>query len=309
MIDNAKRACRRVPFTVQTATSLAATALTVTALVGCSTTALLNAVQPRAGVRVSHDLRYAPGARGMLDVYAPRTANGNAPVVLFIYGGAWDSGRKAQYAFVGDALASAGLVTVIPDYRVYPQVRWPAFLQDNARAVRWAVDHAAAYGGDPHDLFLLGHSAGAYDAIMLGLDPRWLCAVGLDPVRDLRGVIGLAGPYDFLPLTSPRLQTIFGPPQQRPATQPINHVTGGNPPLLLATDTTDRQVDPGNTVRLAARVRAAGGEVTVHGYAHLNHALLLGVFAVPLRWLAPVRRDVVQFIWAHAYPRARSSSP
>ncbi|HEX4051339.1 MAG TPA: alpha/beta hydrolase [Steroidobacteraceae bacterium] len=289
--------------------ALAAIALAVGALTGCSTTALLNALQPRAGVRVTRDRRYAPGARGTLDVYAPRAAKGNVPVVLFIYGGSWDSGRKAEYEFVGDALASAGMVAVIPDYRVYPQVRWPAFLQDNARALRWAVDHAAAYGGDPHDVFLMGHSAGAYDALMLGLDPRWLAEVGLDPVRDLQGVIGLAGPYDFLPLTSARLQAIFGPPQGRPATQPINFVTGHNPPLFLATDQADKEVDPGNTMRLAARVRAAGGDVSAHSYAHLTHALLLGVFAVPLRAVAPVRRDVVQFIRAHAAPHALAVQP
>lgn len=275
------------------------TLLAALALAGCSTTAILNSLQPRAALRVARNLRYQPGARGTLDVYAPRSASGRAPVVLFIYGGAWDSGRKAQYAFVGDALASAGIVTIIPDYRVYPQVRWPTFLQDNARALRWAVDHAAAYGGDPRNLFLMGHSAGAYDALMLALDPHWLAAVRLDPVQNLQGVIGLAGPYDFLPLTRPKLKIIFGPPQGRAATQPIRYVTGHNPPLFLATDSADRQVDPGNTARLAARVRAAGGAVTEHTYRHLDHGLLIGVLAVPLRWLAPVRRDVIQFIRAH----------
>jgi acetyl esterase/lipase len=281
------------------ATALAA-ALAATVLAGCSTTAVLNAVQPRAAVRVTRDRRYAPGERGMLDVYAPRAAAGAAPVVLFIYGGAWASGSKAQYAFVGEALASAGIVTLIADYRLYPEVRWPSFLQDNARALRWAVDHAVDYGGDPHDVFLMGHSAGAYDAMMLALDARWLAPVGLQSNRDLRGVIGLAGPYDFLPLTSPKLQAIFGPREGRPATQPINYVTGDTPPLLLATDIADRQVDAGNTTRLAARVRSAGGEVTVQTYASLNHALLLGVLAVPLRWLAPVRQDIVQFVRAHS---------
>jgi acetyl esterase/lipase len=275
-------------------------ALAAVALAGCSTTTALNALQPHGTLRAVRNLRYQPGDRGTLDVYAPRSADGNAPVVLFIYGGAWDSGRKAQYAFVGDALASAGIVTVIPNYRVYPEVRWPTFLQDNARAVRWAVNHAADYGGDPCDVFLMGHSAGAYDALMLALDPLWLHAVGLDPARDLQGAIGLAGPYDFLPLTSSKLKIIFGPPKGRAATQPINYATGQNPPLFLATDTADRQVDPGNTARLAARVRAGGGTVVVRTYRHLNHALLIGAFAVPLRWLAPVRRDVVQFIQAHA---------
>ena len=266
-------------------------------LVACSTTRLLNAVQPRGDVRVARDLRYQHGARGTLDVYVPHGAHGLAPIVLFIYGGAWDSGSKAQYAFVGDALATAGCVTLIPDYRLYPQVRWPAFLQDNARALRWALGHAAQFGGNPDAVFLMGHSAGAYDALMLALDPRWLAAVGLDS-RQLRGVIGLAGPYDFLPLKSPELQAIFGPPRGRAATQPINYVSGRDPPLFLATDAADRVVDPGNTMRLAARVRAAGGTVVVHRYRHLNHALLLGVLGVPLRWLAPVRRDVVGFIRA-----------
>ena len=276
-----------------------AAALACIALYGCSATRVLNALQPRGAVRVFHDRRYQAGARGTLDVYTPRGTDAHAPVVLFLYGGAWDSGRKSQYAFVGDSLATAGFVTVIPDYRLYPEVRWPAFLQDNARALRWALDHVAAYGGDPADLFLMGHSAGAYDALMLALDPRWLAPVGCSP-HQLRGVIGLAGPYDFLPLKSPELESIFGPPQGRPATQPIHYVDGHNPPLLLATDAGDREVDPGNTRRLAATVQAAGGRVQLHVYRHLDHALLIGVFAVPLRWLAPVRRDVVQFIRAHA---------
>ena len=273
--------------------------LAAVALSGCSTTSVLNGLQPRGRLRAVRNLRYQDGTRGTLDVYVPRSAHGSSPVVLFIYGGAWDSGRKAQYAFVGDALASAGIVAMIADYRVYPEVRWPTFLQDNARALRWVVDHAGDYGGDPRAVFIMGHSAGAYDALMLALDPRWLHAVGLDPARDLRGAIGLAGPYDFLPLTSEELKIIFGPPQGRAATQPINHVTGHDPPLFLATDAADREVDPGNTARLAAKVRAAGGAVTEQTYAHLNHALLIGVFAVPLRWLAPVRRDVLQFIQAH----------
>jgi acetyl esterase/lipase len=170
------------------------------------------------------------------------------------------------------------------------------------------MDHAADFGGDAHQVFLVGHSAGAYDALMLGLDARWLAAVGLDPVRDLRGVIGLAGPYDFLPLTDPKLKLIFGPPEGRAATQPINFVTGRNPPIFLATDRSDRQVDPANTTRLAAKVRSADGEVEVHTYPHLSHALLIGAFAVPLRWLAPVRQQVLRFIRAHASTAAQPAA-
>jgi acetyl esterase/lipase len=275
----------------------------VAMLAACSSVALLNMVEPRAGLRVLHDLRFKGGPRGTLDVYEPRGVRGQAPVVVFIYGGSWDSGRKSQYAFVGEALASRGVLTVIPNYRLYPQIRWPSFLEDNADAVRWARDHATDFGGDPRQLFLMGHSAGAYEAVMLALDPRWLRAVGIDARRDLRGVIALAGPYDFLPLRTNKLKAIFGPRAQRPATQPINYVTGRNAPLFLATDTADRFVDPGNTTRLAARLRAAGGPVDVRYYRGLSHGLLLGTIAAPLRFLAPVLRDLMGFIRAHVAER------
>ena len=205
---------------------------------------------------------------------------------------------------VGLSLARRGFVTVIPDYRIYPQVVWPAFLEDNARAVRWARDHAAAYGADPGKLALMGHSTGAYDVMMLALDRRWLKAVDMDPRRDLRAAVGLAGPYDFLPLKSDTLKVIFGPKDQRPATQPINYVDGQNPPLFLGVDTADKVVQPGNTLRLAAKVRAAGGEVEVREYKGLSHALLVGAIAAPLRFLAPVLRDMTLFIRAHTGPLA-----
>jgi acetyl esterase/lipase len=270
-------------------------------LTSCSAT-VLNTLEPHTHVSIVRDLRYQPGSRGTLDLYRPKSPANQTPVVVFIYGGYWDSGDKSKYAFVGEALASVGFLTLIPDYRVYPEVRWPTFLQDNAQAVRWAYDHAAEYGADPRALFLLGHSAGGYDAVMLALDRRWLREVQMDPARDLRGVAGLAGPYDFLPLKSKELQQVFGPLEGRPATQPINHVTGLNPPLLLATDTADGTVEPANTTRLAAKVRAAGGPVEARYYRGLNHGLLLGVFAAPLRFLSPVLHDVVQFFNAHARP-------
>jgi acetyl esterase/lipase len=137
---------------------------------------------------------------------------------------------------------------------------------------------------------------------MLALDRRWLSEVGLDPDRDIAGAIGLAGPYDFLPVRTDELKDIFGPPEGRPATQPINHVEGSPPPLFLATDSADTVVDPGNTARLAAKVRSQGGEVDERAYKGLSHELMIGVFATPLRGLAPVRRDVAQFI------RARSAA-
>ena len=266
------------------------------ALASCAPIRVLDDLEPQARVEIAHDIAYGSDPRQQLDVYAPRPRRPDAPVVVFFYGGSWDSGRRQDYLFVGASLASHGYVAVIPDYRIYPQARWPAFLQDSAEAVRWARDHAAAYGGDPRRLVLMGHSAGAYNAAMLTLDGRWLGAVGMQPGRDVRAMVGLAGPYDFLPLHSEELKQIFGPPAQLPDTQPINHVGPGTPPLWLGTDEHDRYVEPGNTSRLAAAVRAKGGRVEVHVYPKLNHQLMIGTFAWPLRWLAPVHRDVTRYI-------------
>jgi len=263
---------------------------------GCSATGLLAGLTANPSIAIQRDAPYAPGARHTLDVYKPPQTGPARPVVVFLYGGGWDQGDKKDYRFVGQTLAAQGFVTIIPDYRVYPAVRYPAFLQDNALAVRWARDHAADYGGDPSKLFLMGHSAGAYDAVMLDVDRRWLGAVDMDPRRDVRGVIGLAGPYDFLPLHSDELKLIFGPPEARPDTQPINHVDGQAPPMLLMTDLGDKVVDPGNTQRMADRIRERGGRVETAAFPGLSHALVLGAVAAPLRFLAPVTRKVDDFI-------------
>jgi acetyl esterase/lipase len=272
-------------------------------LAGCSATKVLNTIEPRFGLNVTRNLVYAPGPRHDLDVYAPRSPSPHTPVVVFIYGGGWDSGEKSQYAFVGDALASHGYVAIVPNYRIYPQAHYPDFLEDSAQAVAWAKAHAREFGGDPDDLFVVGHSAGAYNAAMLTLDPRWLAAVGLDPHRDLKGMVGLAGPYDFLPLQSDELKAIFGVAGQEPPSQPINHVDGRNPPMFLAHDDGDKVVFPRNTAHLAAKITAAGGPVEVRYYKGLSHPLMIGVFAAPLRFLAPVFRDATQFIDSHSNPR------
>ncbi len=248
------------------------------------------------GVSVRHDLIYAQGGRGRMDVYAPRTVKPHAPVAVFVYGGSWQSGEKALYRFVGVSLASRGIVTVIPDYRVYPEVRYPTFLNDNAQAVAYAARHAAEWGGDPGRLFLVGHSAGAYNAAMLALDPRWLGAVGLNARRDVAGVVGLAGPYDFLPLRDPKLKTIFGPDDQLADTQPINHVDGSAPPMRLLAGDKDTVVDPANATRLAAAIRARGGTVSTRLYPGLGHVSLLTAVSGLFRGRAPVLDDIAGFI-------------
>ena len=211
-------------------------------------------------IAVTRDIAYADGERHTLDVCRARTATA-APVVVFFYGGGWRSGNKGMYRYVGKALARRGYVAVVPDYRIYPPVLYPDFLDDGAQAVRWVKDNAAKFGGDPDKIFLIGHSAGAHIAAMLAIDATWLNKVGLAPGRDIAGLIGLAGPYDFLPLKDETLIVIFGG-ANRPETQPISYVAPGAPPALLLTGDKDDVVGAGNSTRLADRLRAAGNDAT-----------------------------------------------
>jgi len=258
---------------------------------------LLNRLAPRRGVTVRAGLAYGPGPRHRMDAYLPAraAASAPAPVVVFFYGGGWEEGERGTYRFVAAALAARGILTLVPDYRLYPEIRFPAFMEDAAAAVAWARSFAAAQGGDPGRLFLMGHSAGAQIATLLALDARYLRAAGMAGGR-IAGVIGLAGPYDFLPLRSPTLKAIFGPEAAWPASQPITYVTASAPPMLLAAGTADRVVDPGNTQRLAARLRAAGAAAEVRLYRGLGHRALIGGFASALAPLLPVRRAVLRFI-------------
>lgn len=225
---------------------------------------------------------------------APGSAG--APVVVFFYGGNWNSGNRGDYAFVGEALASRGIVAVIADYRLYPHVRYPSFLEDGARAVSWATDHVQRFGGDPKRLFLMGHSAGAYNAAMIALDRRWLAAARAT-TAPLRGWIGMAGPYDFIPIKNPDTRPVFFHPDTPPDSRPINHVAANSPPALLMAPTVDDLVDPRrNTGGLAARLRAAGVPTQETYFANISHTSLIASLWWPLRNRADVLDRVERFV-------------
>lgn len=261
-----------------------------------SPVAILNAFVNKGDCVAVRDIPYGEAERQDLDIYRPAKRAQLAPVVVYFYGGGWEEGDKALYPFLAATMVAHGLTVVVPDYRVYPVVRFPTFLEDAALAVRWVREHVARYGGDPERVVLMGHSAGAHIAAMLTFDRRWLAQVDLDPRTDVKGMIGLAGPYDFLPLRSATLKEIFGPEDRLAETQPINFVDGAAPPVFLATGTKDDSVKPGNSLRLAERIRANGGVATLALYRHVGHRTLVGAFAPPLRFLAPVRRDILRFI-------------
>jgi acetyl esterase/lipase len=272
--------------------------LSIGLVVGCSPMRLVNGVVPEAA-RARRDIAYGAAPRQRMDLYAPAaSASSPAPVVIFFYGGSWQGGAKADYLFVADALTSRGFVAVIPDYRVYPEVKFPAFLEDGAQVVRWTRDHVADFGGDPTRIYLMGHSAGAHIAAMLSLDPRYLKAVGLER-SVIRAMVGLAGPYDFLPFHSETLRTLFGPAERWPETQPINFVDGKEPPMLLLSGSWDTTVGPGNARRLIAKICEHGGSARAIFYSGIGHTTLIGAMARPFRLFAPVLDDATEFLRSH----------
>jgi len=279
---------------------IAAPIAALLALAGCSGVRAFNALVPfdAGSKRIAADVSYGPEDRQKLDIYAP-DAETAAPTILFFYGGSWNSGSREDYAFVGRALAAAGFVVAIADYRLVPAVRYPVFLEDGARALAWLTKHAGRYGGDPEDIFVMGHSAGAYNAIMLALDPRLSRQVGLTR-QVLRGAIGISGPYDFLPLQVKESQAAFGNWPRLAETQPVNHVGTFAPPVLLVTGDKDDVVEPRNTFALAARLRASALPVEKHVYPGVGHAGTIVSLALPFRGEAPVLADVTRFIREHS---------
>lgn len=258
----------------------------------------LNFVATIRSHRVQESLPYGPLPRHRLDVYAPSAAASTSghPVVVFFYGGAWNRGDRADYRFVGEALAARGVLTLVADYRLYPEVRYPDFLSDSAQALAFGLREAARLGGDPRRVFVMGHSAGAYNAAMLALDATRLAPTGHSP-RELAGWIGLAGPYEFLPVTNVDAQPVFFHPNYPQGTQPISYVSKDAPRSFLAAPVEDSVVNPQrNTLGLAALLRNAGVPVQVELYARVNHMSLIGAMAWPLHGLAPVLDDVVAFI-------------
>lgn len=285
--------------TFRRTTVLAAAALgALTLLAACSPVATLNAVVPRSSYSLEENLAYGSGPRQRLDVYRPARAAppGGHPLVVFFYGGSWNQGDRADYRFVGEALASRGIVAVVADYRLYPEVRYPDFLSDSAGALAFALAQARRLGGDPKRVFVMGHSAGGYNAAMLALDGRWLAAQGRSPT-ELAGWIGLAGAYDFYPMGNPDARPVFFHPNYPPNSQPIGFVGAGSPPAFLAAPREDELVDPArNTRQMAERLKAAGVAVDLHIYPRVNHVTLVGALAAPLRWMAPVLDDLARFV-------------
>ena len=264
-------------------------------LSGCSTTEFLVANAPTEFDRIDRhaNLPYGNDPRQHLDIYAPRQAQ-NRPVVIFWYGGSWVKGEKSQYRFVGTTLAERGIVTVLPDYRLYPQVSFPAFDEDGARAVAWVEQHIQEFGGDPRRIVLMGHSAGGHTAAFLAFNHEFLRKSGADP-DSIVGLVGLSGTYVLVPETDTERAT-FPPPYTEADWQPIRFVDAHSPPTLLLHGTDDKEVLPQEAVELRDAMLALHLRVELHLYEQRGHGDTVAPFAPVARWRSPALQDTLAFI-------------
>lgn len=243
------------------------------------------------------DIAYGPADRQKLDIYLPKKSSrtDRRKVIVFFYGGSWRNGARANYRFVGAALAERGYVAIVTDYRLYPEVRFPEFVQDGARAVAWVQANIARYGGDPDKMYLVGHSAGAHIVMLLALDRRYLDAAGVRP-GTIKGVVGIAGPYVFDPRNYKNTRPIFAPAEPPGDARPSTFANRPGPPLLLLHGRGDRTVLLGNSEELANVYRAAGGKATAKFYPRIGHYRIILAVAKPFRWIAPVVKDIAAFV-------------
>lgn len=256
--------------------------------------ALLNASVPSDSYRVVTNVAYGNQARQTLDIYVPNDAKGPANVLVFYYGGSWQWGSKEDYKFVGEAFASLGYVTVIADYRLYPEVYFPTFVEDSAAALVWVHAHIGEYGGNAKNIFVSGHSAGAFNAVMLSVNPTYLKQAGGD-VSMIQGTLGIAGPYDFLPFTDPDIIALFSktPDAQ---TQPITYANHKTTPIFLATGNEDTTVYVKNSVNLAKALTDKGTQVELKRYDDVAHIGIVLSLASGFRGKAPLRDDMDAFM-------------
>ena len=271
----------------------------------CTGLGALNKILPKDAntEQVIKGVAFDTHPRQRLDIYVPKGNEHPAPVVLFLYGGSWKSGKREDYGFVGHAFNAHGYVTVLPDYRLVPEIRYPEFIIDNVSALRWVVENIIRYGGDPQRLFVVGHSAGAYNAVMLALLENVPDSDG-GPLPQISAVAGLAGPYDFLPMVYQATKDAFKGVEDLPSTQPVNLVSVTSPPMVLITGTDDKLVSPEHSQSLHRAAQSVGARSTMITYPEVGHIKLLLSLSKPFRSNTPALNDIVEFFeYAEALTR------
>ncbi len=262
-------------------------------LFACAPVQVLNTITPSGGFEKMSDVSFGDHPRLKLDVYRPKEADQNAPVVVFVHGGSWSDGSKNLYKFMGESLTSEGMIAVIPNYRLHPGIFFPDPIVDSAKAVAWAANE---YPDRP--LFIMGHSAGAYNILMTASDPQFLSAEGIDRCNRINGVISLSGPVGIVPLKEEPYITIF-PDRFTKRDAPLNQTENPAPPLLLVHGVDDTTVYPQNAEQLGERLSSRGANVSVKIYDNMNHTDPVKFFSKYFDGDSTVEQDVYDFIRTH----------
>ena len=263
-------------------------------LLNCSPVRLVDVVTPDGSGSVAKAEAYGPGKRQKLDVYWPETARANAPVVIFFYGGSWSNGARRGYSYVAESLTTLGYTTVIPDYRVYPDVQFPTFVEDGALALDWVQANLPQAA---HGVVLMGHSAGAHIVALLALDQRYREKAGIDPEL-VRGWVGLAGPYAFQPLEWERTRPIFENLQDPQQARPIHFACEQRLPALLLHGAGDTTVLPEHSRRMANAMARCGIPARLEELPDVNHFEIALGLSSSLQILAGVLDPLGQFLEA-----------
>ena len=261
-------------------------------LSGCTPLEMLNATVSNDGYTSIFNQTYGDKPRQGLNIHIPKNIKKTADVVVFFYGGRWQYGSKDEYGFVADALTSKGFITVIADYRLYPQVDWREFVQDGASAYQWVVKNIQKYGGNPQRVFVMGHSAGAHIAAMTSVDESLLDGETKRPC----GLVGLAGPYDFLPIRDDDVKRIYRTASDLKNTQPITFLNKGDPPMLLLHGVDDEAVKPKNSTSMKAKADKVGVHAETRMYKSTDHIDILISLSSTFRSYSSALNDSVDFV-------------
>ena len=269
-----------------------------------SALAIVNGITSNGGVGVSKDILYGDEPLQDLDIYYPKplaqamktntTIKQEYPMVVFVHGGSWESGNKEEYAFVGQSLAQAGYVTAVINYRKAPEHVYPDYVEDTAQAIAWSYKNAKRFHANPERFAVVGHSAGAFNAVAAIANEDFLKPYGIKPT-DISAVIGIAGPYsyDFRKFSS---VTAFAADATPDEVMPDRQIKGAQPPYLLLTAEKDKVVYATNTIKMTQALKSAGVTVQTSEIKGASHATSIGAMALPLRWVNDVRAQVLSYL-------------
>ncbi len=231
---------------------------------------------------IEKNIAFGAGPSQKLDVYRPESGAGY-PVLVYVYGGSWNSGNKELYAPIAQRLLPEGVIVVVPDYRIYPEGKYREQTDDVAAALAWTLENIEKYGGDPARVVLGGQSAGAHLSALALLDEQWLAKYGHSSA-EVCGYYGISGVYDINAQmdfersngrTAPIMTAVMEGPDNFTAASPATYVRSGLPPILLIHGDADETVPISVSENFQAKLESIGARSEFVVYPGAGHSGLL----------------------------------